>query len=24
VRLVLEAMFDDLARQLRLGPVSAR
>ena len=24
VRLVLEAMFDDVARQLRLGPVSAR
>jgi len=24
VRLVLEALFDDLARQLRLGPVSAR
>ncbi len=24
VRLVLEAMFDDLARQMRLGPVSAR
>lgn len=24
VRLVLEAMFDDLARQLRLGPLSAR
>jgi DNA polymerase-3 subunit delta' len=24
VRLVLEAMFDDLARQLRLGPISAR
>ena len=24
VRLVLEAMFDDMARQLRLGPLSAR
>ena len=24
VRLVLEALFDDLARQMRLGPVSAR
>lgn len=24
VRLVLEAMFDDIARQLRLGPLSAR
>jgi hypothetical protein len=24
VRLVLEALFDDLARQLRLGPISAR
>ena len=24
VRLVLEAMFDDIARQLRLGPISAR
>lgn len=24
VRLVLEALFDDIARQLRLGPVSAR
>jgi hypothetical protein len=24
VRLVLEALFDDLARSMRLGPTSAR